>query len=59
MGDPEAPGIFGGHGVKDLAEVIHLRQIHSRRMGEDFLLEGYVERGKGECLPGSSKIKGE
>ena len=59
MGDPEAPGIFGGHGVKDLADVIHLRQIHSRRMGEDFLLEGYVERGKGECLPGSSKIKGE
>jgi diaminohydroxyphosphoribosylaminopyrimidine deaminase / 5-amino-6-(5-phosphoribosylamino)uracil reductase len=59
MGDPEAPGIFGGQGVRDLAEVTHLRQIHSRRMGEDFLLEGYVERGKDECLPGSSKIKGE
>ena len=59
MGDPEAPGIFGGHGVKDLTEVIHLHQTHSRRMGEDFLVEGYVERGKSECLPGSSRIKGE
>jgi hypothetical protein len=28
-------------------------------MGEDVLLEGYVERGKGACLQGSSKIKGE
>jgi diaminohydroxyphosphoribosylaminopyrimidine deaminase / 5-amino-6-(5-phosphoribosylamino)uracil reductase len=59
MGDPEAPGIFGGHGVRDLREVIHLRQIHSRKMGEDYLLEGYVERGRGKCLPGSSKKKGE
>ena len=59
MGDPEAPGIFAGQGVRDLAEVIHLRQIRSRRMGEDVLLEGYVERGKGACLQGSSKIKGE
>ncbi len=59
MGDPEAPGIFGGHGVKDLTEVMHLRQMRSRKMGEDFLVEGYVERGRDECLPGSSKIKGE
>ena len=50
---------LAGQGVRDLAEVIHLRQIRSRRMGEDFLLEGYVERGKGACSQGSSKIKGK
>ena len=44
IGDQEAPGIFGGHGVKDLKKVVRLREVQWRKMGEDFLLEGYVEK---------------
>lgn len=44
IGDEKAPGIFGGHGVQDLSKTIKLNQLRFRRMGEDFLLEGYVEK---------------
>jgi diaminohydroxyphosphoribosylaminopyrimidine deaminase/5-amino-6-(5-phosphoribosylamino)uracil reductase len=46
IGDQKAPSIFGGHGVKDLEETVKLRDVHVRRMGEDFVFEGYVERGE-------------
>ncbi len=45
IGDPEAPGIFGGRGVSRLEEAIPLKEIRARRIGEDILLEGYFERG--------------
>ena len=45
IGDEKAPGIFGGHGVKDLKNALKLSDLRFRRMGEDFLFEGYVERG--------------
>ncbi len=45
IGDQKAPSIFGGHGVKDLKNAVKLSGLRFRRMGEDFLFEGYVERG--------------
>ncbi len=44
IGDPKAPGIFGGEGATDLEAAAGLRRVRWRRMGEDFLLEGYVEK---------------
>ena len=52
IGDPKAPGIFGGRGIEDLTEAIKLEEVRMRRMGEDFLLEGYVEKGKSPCSRG-------
>jgi diaminohydroxyphosphoribosylaminopyrimidine deaminase/5-amino-6-(5-phosphoribosylamino)uracil reductase len=43
IGDPEAPGIFGGRGVSKLQEAIPLKEMKARRIGEDVLLEGYLE----------------
>jgi diaminohydroxyphosphoribosylaminopyrimidine deaminase/5-amino-6-(5-phosphoribosylamino)uracil reductase len=42
IGDPEAPGIFGGNGVRNLKKTIKTREVRVRKLGEDFLLEGYV-----------------
>jgi diaminohydroxyphosphoribosylaminopyrimidine deaminase/5-amino-6-(5-phosphoribosylamino)uracil reductase len=52
IGDQEAPGIFGGHGIKDLREVVTLKDIRARRVGEDFLLEGYLVKGSDPCSQG-------
>jgi diaminohydroxyphosphoribosylaminopyrimidine deaminase/5-amino-6-(5-phosphoribosylamino)uracil reductase len=42
IGDREALGIFGGDGKATLGEAIHLNELRWRRMGEDILIEGYV-----------------
>jgi diaminohydroxyphosphoribosylaminopyrimidine deaminase/5-amino-6-(5-phosphoribosylamino)uracil reductase len=42
IGDPEAPGIFGGSGVANLKEAISVKDLKVRKMGEDILLEGYL-----------------
>jgi diaminohydroxyphosphoribosylaminopyrimidine deaminase/5-amino-6-(5-phosphoribosylamino)uracil reductase len=42
IGDPQALGIFGGKGVSSLKEVIILRELRTRRIGEDILFEGYL-----------------
>jgi diaminohydroxyphosphoribosylaminopyrimidine deaminase/5-amino-6-(5-phosphoribosylamino)uracil reductase len=42
IGDGEALGIFGGSGKATLKEAIPLNEVHLRRMGEDFLIEGYI-----------------
>jgi diaminohydroxyphosphoribosylaminopyrimidine deaminase/5-amino-6-(5-phosphoribosylamino)uracil reductase len=42
IGDPQAPGIFGGHGVINLKEAILLSELKMRKIAEDVLLEGYV-----------------
>jgi diaminohydroxyphosphoribosylaminopyrimidine deaminase/5-amino-6-(5-phosphoribosylamino)uracil reductase len=45
IGDNQALGIFGGSGVSNLQEAIPLKEINARRIGEDILLEGYLEWG--------------
>jgi len=56
IGDPRAPGIFGGPGrdlgIKDLSEATRLKNVRMRRLGEDFLFEGYIEKGKILCSQG-------
>jgi diaminohydroxyphosphoribosylaminopyrimidine deaminase/5-amino-6-(5-phosphoribosylamino)uracil reductase len=42
IGDPEAPGIFGGLGVAHLNEAIPLRDLKVRKAGDDILVEGYL-----------------
>jgi diaminohydroxyphosphoribosylaminopyrimidine deaminase/5-amino-6-(5-phosphoribosylamino)uracil reductase len=53
LGDPQAPGIFGGRGVSKLKEAVTLKKIKTKRIGEDILVEGYLEWGKRSCLPES------
>jgi diaminohydroxyphosphoribosylaminopyrimidine deaminase/5-amino-6-(5-phosphoribosylamino)uracil reductase len=45
IGDHRAPGIFGGRGVSSLQEAIPLKEMKAKRIGEDILLEGYLEWG--------------
>jgi diaminohydroxyphosphoribosylaminopyrimidine deaminase/5-amino-6-(5-phosphoribosylamino)uracil reductase len=49
IGDREALGIFGGSGKANLKETIPLNELRVRRMGEDILIEGYLEKGKDAC----------
>ena len=46
MGDPKAPGIFGGKGARDLEVAVRLHRVRWRRMGEDVLFEGYARKGE-------------
>jgi len=41
IGDHQALGIFGGRGVLNLQEAIGLKEISTRKIGEDILIEGY------------------
>ena len=43
IGDPQAPGMFDGHGVTSLKEAIPLNELKIRRIGGDLLLEGYLQ----------------
>ena len=43
IGDPQALGIFGGHGVISLKEATPLNELKVRRIGKDLLLEGYLQ----------------
>ena len=52
IGDPEATGIFGGRGTGDLRQAIRLEEVRVRKVGGDFLLEGYVEKGSSPCSQG-------
>jgi diaminohydroxyphosphoribosylaminopyrimidine deaminase/5-amino-6-(5-phosphoribosylamino)uracil reductase len=42
IGDGKALGIFGGSGKATLKEAIPLNEVRLRRMGEDVLIEGYI-----------------
>jgi len=42
IGDPLAPGIFGGVGVASLKEAIPLRDVKVKKIGKDILVEGYL-----------------
>ncbi len=53
IGDHRAPGIFGGRGVSSLQEAVPLKEMRVKRIGEDVLLEGYLEWGTKKCSPAS------
>jgi len=44
IGGEDAPGIVAGEGVDSLAKAILLEDIKIKKLGEDFLVEGYVHR---------------
>jgi diaminohydroxyphosphoribosylaminopyrimidine deaminase/5-amino-6-(5-phosphoribosylamino)uracil reductase len=43
LGDHQAIGIFTGRGVTRLEEAFAIKKIETRKMGEDLLLEGYLD----------------
>ena len=43
LGDHQALEIFAGRGVTRLEEAVAIRKIKTRRIGEDILLEGYLD----------------
>jgi diaminohydroxyphosphoribosylaminopyrimidine deaminase / 5-amino-6-(5-phosphoribosylamino)uracil reductase len=45
MGDPQALGIFGGRAISSVQEAIPLKEMKTRKLGEDILLESYLEWG--------------
>jgi diaminohydroxyphosphoribosylaminopyrimidine deaminase/5-amino-6-(5-phosphoribosylamino)uracil reductase len=49
MGDPQALGIFGGKGVSRVQESTVLKEIMTRKIGEDIFIESYFEWGKEGC----------
>lgn len=40
LGDVKAPGIFLGRGIENLGDVIPLKEMRIRKIGEDLLIEG-------------------
>lgn len=44
LGDPLAPGIFGGRGEEELEKALSLKEVTLRRIGEDLLVVGYPEK---------------
>jgi diaminohydroxyphosphoribosylaminopyrimidine deaminase/5-amino-6-(5-phosphoribosylamino)uracil reductase len=42
IGDTQAVGIFGGRRAVNLKQAILLRELKTRRIGEDILIEGYL-----------------
>jgi diaminohydroxyphosphoribosylaminopyrimidine deaminase/5-amino-6-(5-phosphoribosylamino)uracil reductase len=53
IGDPQALGIFGGRGVTNLKEAVVLKEVKTKRIGEDIFVEGYLEWGTRSCSPES------
>jgi diaminohydroxyphosphoribosylaminopyrimidine deaminase/5-amino-6-(5-phosphoribosylamino)uracil reductase len=53
VGDPQALGIFGGRGVSTLKGAVGLKEIKTKRIGEDIYVEGYLEWGTRPCSPES------
>ncbi len=53
IGDQQAPGIFDGRGVSTLQEAVGLRELKTKRVGEDVFLECYFESGRKQCSPES------
>ncbi len=53
IGDPQAPGIFAGRGASHLQEAVGLKEIRMKKVGEDLLLEGYLESERKQCSPES------
>ena len=53
IGDRQAPGIFGGRGVRSLKKAIMISELRMRKVGGDILFEGYIQRGEKACSPES------
>jgi len=53
IGDQKAPGIFDGRGVSTLQETVGLRELKTKKVGEDVFLECYLESERKPCLPAS------
>jgi diaminohydroxyphosphoribosylaminopyrimidine deaminase/5-amino-6-(5-phosphoribosylamino)uracil reductase len=49
IGDQQAPGMFGGRGVSNLQEAVALREMRTKKVGEDVLLEAYLESEGRKC----------
>jgi len=49
MGDPQALGIFSGRGVSNLKEAVALKEIKTKKIGEDIFVEGYFEWETKSC----------
>lgn len=43
IGGREAVGFIGGEGITTLSDAIMLDKVSTRRIGEDFLVEGYIK----------------
>jgi diaminohydroxyphosphoribosylaminopyrimidine deaminase / 5-amino-6-(5-phosphoribosylamino)uracil reductase len=46
IGGRDAPGPLGGNGVERLDEATHLIDVDVTRLGDDFLISGYVHRDR-------------
>jgi len=46
IGGADALGMVGGEGVEKLHDAINLKNIRVRRLGDDILVEGYINKGK-------------
>lgn len=45
IGGADALGMVGGKGVEKLNDAVNLKNIRVRRLGDDILVEGYVNKG--------------
>jgi len=46
IGGTQAPGPLGGEGVERLDDATHLTEVDVTRLGDDFLISGYVHRDR-------------
>jgi diaminohydroxyphosphoribosylaminopyrimidine deaminase/5-amino-6-(5-phosphoribosylamino)uracil reductase len=44
VGDPQAFAIFDGKGASGLKEAVALREIKTRKIGQDIMVEGYLKQ---------------
>lgn len=51
LGDGEAPGPLAGRGVPALDRALPLHSVCARRLGQDFLIQGYLQPLPGEPEP--------
>ena len=49
IGGREAPSPVAGTGVGSMGEALRLSDAHTRRLGRDILITGYVQSGGNEC----------
>ena len=49
IGDPQALGIFSGRGASSLEEAVVLKEVKTKRIGEDIIVEGYLGWGTKPC----------
>ena len=51
IGGREATPAVGGDGISRLREAVGLRDVRVSPLEGDFMVEGYVQAGKGRCSP--------